>query len=86
MPSRTNWTATITEDDQENDPAKDDNEDDEDEDKDHNAVTTNQVPRMLRDMSIAVLRELRGFSLDNDNINLDGGNNTQQNNPDGNNN
>ncbi|KAJ0091426.1 hypothetical protein Patl1_14771 [Pistacia atlantica] len=45
-------------------------------------LITNQMPRMLRDMSIDVLRELRGFFLDNDNINTDGGNNTQQNNLD----
>ncbi|KAJ0031953.1 hypothetical protein Pint_14583 [Pistacia integerrima] len=47
--------------------------------------TTNQVSRMLRDMSIAVLQELRGFSLNNDNINPDGENNAQQNKPNGHN-
>ncbi|KAJ0031952.1 hypothetical protein Pint_14582 [Pistacia integerrima] len=51
-----------------------------------NALTTNQVQRMLRDMSLVVLRKLKGFSLDNENINPDGGNNVQQNNSDGNNN
>ncbi|KAJ0031951.1 hypothetical protein Pint_14581 [Pistacia integerrima] len=50
------------------------------------ALTTNQVPRMLRGISIDALQELKGVSLDNDNINLDGGNNTQQNNPDDSNN
>ncbi|KAJ0031954.1 hypothetical protein Pint_14584 [Pistacia integerrima] len=45
------------------------------------ALTTNQVLRMLRDMSIDAPRELRGVSLDKDNINLDDGNNSQQNNP-----
>ncbi|KAJ0091423.1 hypothetical protein Patl1_14774 [Pistacia atlantica] len=40
-----------------------------------------EVLRMLRDMSIDAPRELRGVSLDKDNINLDDGNNTQQNNP-----
>ncbi|KAJ0091421.1 hypothetical protein Patl1_14776 [Pistacia atlantica] len=44
------------------------------------------MPRMLRDMSIDALRELKGVSLDNDNINLNGGNNTQLNNPDDSNN
>ncbi|KAJ0091428.1 hypothetical protein Patl1_14779 [Pistacia atlantica] len=42
------------------------------------ALTTNQVSRMLRDMSIAVLRELRGFSIDNDNINPGWRNNAQE--------
>ncbi|KAJ0091420.1 hypothetical protein Patl1_14777 [Pistacia atlantica] len=63
--------ATMMKEDQENDPdydLKHDNEDNEDEDKDDNALTTNQMPRMLRDMSIAVLPKLRGFSPDNDNI------------------
>ncbi|XP_031266321.1 putative uncharacterized protein DDB_G0267716 [Pistacia vera] len=59
-------------DNQQNNPdydLKDDNEDKEDEDKDDKALPTNQVQRMLGDMSIAVLRELKDFSLDNDNIN-----------------
>ncbi|KAJ0031720.1 hypothetical protein Pint_14579 [Pistacia integerrima] len=41
------------------------------------ALTINQVPRMFRDMFIVVLRELRGFYLENDNINPNDGNNTQ---------
>ncbi|KAJ0091425.1 hypothetical protein Patl1_14772 [Pistacia atlantica] len=92
-PSRTIQTATIMKDDQQNDldyDLKDDNEDDKDEDedkdKDDNVLTMNQMQRMLRDMSIAVLRELRDFSLDNDNINPDDDNNAQQNNQNNNNN
>ncbi|KAJ0091427.1 hypothetical protein Patl1_14770 [Pistacia atlantica] len=50
------------------------------------SLTTNQMSCILKDMSIDALRELKGVSLDNDNINLDGGNNTQQNNPDDSNN
>ncbi|KAJ0091478.1 hypothetical protein Patl1_14769 [Pistacia atlantica] len=69
-------TTAITKDDQQNDPDYDLKDDNEDEDKDDknsrtsldalwiSASTMNQVPRMLRDMSIAVLRELRGFSLE----------------------
>ncbi|KAJ0014854.1 hypothetical protein Pint_19665 [Pistacia integerrima] len=38
------------------------------------ALTTNQLPPMLRDMAILVLRELRGLALDDD-INPGGGNN-----------
>ncbi|KAJ0031950.1 hypothetical protein Pint_14580 [Pistacia integerrima] len=66
-PNRKTRTTTITKDNPNYD-LKDRNEDNEDEDEDDNASTTNQMPRMLRDMSIAILSKLKGFSPDNDNI------------------
>ncbi|KAJ0091429.1 hypothetical protein Patl1_14778 [Pistacia atlantica] len=73
-------------DDQQNDPDYDLKDDDEDEEKNDKGFYQRldqriRWPRLLRDMFIAVLRDLRGFSLDNDNINPDGGNNALQNNP-----